>query len=176
MKYKILIIFTMCFLSNCIVLKGQISKKEICYIYSKIIYDLQDYTIKEYKQKKLFLNKDISLIDDFVYSLKVLSPLFENELEKRNIDYKKFINKTESINLDSCFNKKIKLIDEGTYRNKKYNKKSKGICYISNIAYYDNFAFVRVNVELSYGRRYSNFYFFQKYENWNIIYSKEGCD
>jgi uncharacterized membrane protein YgaE (UPF0421/DUF939 family) len=143
------------------------------------VYEIKDHVSKEYGQKELFVNNNVIIVDDFVRYIKVISPLFDNELEKRNIDYQKFINKTEKYNLDSCFNKNIKLINEGQYRKKyiRYKKKSMGICFLYNIAYYDNIAFVQVKVELSYGRTYVNFYFFKiEKDKWELLYSKTDVD
>lgn len=156
---------------------GQLSFQDKCDIYSQIIYELEIQVKKEYNQKELYVANHLLIIEDFTRFISTINPLFENELSNRNIDYNKFVHRTDSFNF-KCFSKKIKLMQESDYyaKRKKYSKREKGICYFSNIGYYNNLAFVAVVVQLSYSRRYSNFYFFQKDVNWNIVYYKEGCD
>jgi len=177
MKIKIIVLLAILLFCSKATLKGQITKEEICNIYSLIIYDLKEQVKMDYRQKELFVSNQVMIYDDFARLITVLKPLFGNELEKRNIDCKNFIYKTENIGID-CFNKDIKLISEANYfmKIKRNAKKSRGICSFSNIGYYDEFAFVEVKVQLSYSRQYSNFYFFKKDTNWKLVYFREGCD
>lgn len=164
-------------------LKGQISNEESCNIYSQIIYDLKEQVKNDYKQKDLYVANQIQILNDFPRFIEQMKPLFNNELEKKNIDYSEITNMTDSFDFSGCFDKSIKVINAGDYyakfdRNpRRYaNKIRKGICFFSNIGYSDKFAFVEVIVQLSYSRRYSNFYFFQKETTWKLIYFREGCD
>lgn len=178
MKRKIFIVTTLFLFCNCFV-EGQISKEDICALYSQIVLDIKEKNIKVHSERDLFVNDKIDFFDDFVQYLKVSNHLFGDELETRSIDYTKFSNKTDKIFLDSCFNKDIKTINMGLYRDKKkrFKRKSIGICNLSNIAFYDNYAFIHVSVELSFNRIFGNYYFYKKEKNkWELIYSKTDVD
>jgi len=179
---KATILFILFFTPFCL-LKAQMSNEEICDIYSQIIYDLKEQVKNDYRQKGLYVANQIQILKDFPRYINLAKGLFSNELDKWMIDYSNITNMTDSFDLTSCFDNRIKVINAGDYYTKfnrnprRYaNKIRKGICLFSNIGYSDEFAFVEVIVQLSYSRRYSNFYFFKKVENWDLIYFREGCD
>lgn len=174
LKKATVLLYLIC---SCYLLKGQISNEEICKIYSKIIYDLKTQVKKDYGQKELFVSNQILKINNFPKFIEQMKPLFGGELDEKNIDYKQLAYKTDTFNF-KCLTKDINLITEGDYHmfHKKNVKKHRGLCTFSNIGYSDKYAFVGVIVQLSYSRRYSNFYFFQKDSTWKLIYFREGCD
>ncbi|MDI3546100.1 MAG: hypothetical protein PWP68_1517, partial [Rikenellaceae bacterium] len=98
-------------------------------------------------------------------------------LVKNNIDYTKFINKTNIKEINCNFNN-IKIISGYDYysHTKKYSRKKICVIIFSNIAFYDNYAFFSARIILSYGRVYANFYFLRKNKNWELIYSSIGHD
>jgi len=180
---KKVMIFSLFILYPFYLLKGQISNEEACNIYSEIIYDLKEQVKIDYRQKDLFVAYHILILDDFPRFIEQIKPLFNKEIEKWMINYSDITNKTDSFDLRNCFDSRIKVINHADYNEefhknpKRYaNKIRKGICFFSNIGYSDEFAFVEVIVQLSYSRRYSNFYFFQKDSTWKLIYFREGCD
>lgn len=129
------------------------TNEEICDIYSIIIYDLKDQVKNDYRQKDLYVANQVLIIEDFPRFIDLMKPLFNNELEKRMIKYSNITNRTDSFDLISCFDNRIKVINHADYyaefnkNPKRYaNKKRKGICFLSNIGYSDKFAFVEVIV------------------------------
>ena len=181
MKIKIIVLLAILLFCSKVTLNGEITKEEICNMYSQIIYDLKEQVKRDYRQKELFVSNQIQILNDFPRFIEQMKPLFGNELEKRDIDYKQITNKMDSFNF-KCFDKSIKVINAGDYYSKyiknakRQAKKYKGICFFSNIGYSYEFAFVEVIVQLSYSRQYSNFYFFKKETNWKLVYFREGCD
>lgn len=154
----------------------QSSSEIACDIYAIVFKNIKG-EIAEYGERKLFVSMNTQVIEDYAGYFKHASPLFNDSLIKYNINYNKFVvfnTHKEFI----CTRKEIKQIYESEYR-VKYNKcrrKAISLCTFSNIGYYDNYFTLFVTVELSYGRRYVNFYFLKKDAQLVIIYSKTGCD
>ena len=173
---KILILFVFLFL-NFYSLKSQINDRDICEIYSTVIYDLKDQIKEDYCEKDVHIIKSPLKINDFVNYLEIYKTFFDDNLEKNNIDYTKFINKTNIKEINCNFNN-FKIISVCDYysHTKKYARKKTCVCLFSNIAFYDNYAFFIASIILSYDRVYTNFYFLRKNKNWELIYSSIGHD
>jgi len=176
MLEKILILFIFLFL-NFYSLKSQVNDRDICEIYSTVIYDLKHQIKENYGQKDVHIIKSPLIINDFVNYLEIYKSFFDDNLVKNNIDYTKFINKTNIKEINCNFNN-IKIISGCDYdlHAKKYAHKKICVCLFSNIAFYDNYAFFNASIILSYDRVYTNFYFLRKNKNWELIYSSIGHD
>ncbi|HQD35453.1 MAG TPA: hypothetical protein PKU81_08225, partial [Bacteroidales bacterium] len=85
---KILILFVFLFL-NFYSLKSQINDRDICEIYSTVIYDLKAQIKEDYGQKNVHIIKSPLEINDFVNYLEIYKTFFDDNLEKNNIDYTK---------------------------------------------------------------------------------------
>ena len=142
MKEKILILFIFLFL-NFYSLKSQINDRDICEIYSTVIYDLKDQIKEDYCEKDVHIIKSPLKINDFVNYLEIYKSFFDDNLVKNNIDYTKFINKTNLKEINCNFNN-IKIINGYDYysHTKKYSRKKICVIIFSNIAFYDNYAFL----------------------------------
>ncbi|MGB4666500.1 MAG: hypothetical protein WBH72_09375, partial [Bacteroidales bacterium] len=92
MLEKILILFIFLYF-NFYSLKSQINDRDICEIYSTVIYDLKDQIKENYGQKDVHIIKSPLIINDFVNYLEIYKSFFDDNLVKNNIDYTKFINK-----------------------------------------------------------------------------------
>lgn len=171
MLKKGLVLFIFLFL-NLFTLKSQINDEDICEIYSTVIYDLKQKIMKYHCQKDLYFFNTTIIVNDFVRYIEIVKTSFNDNLEKNNIDYTKFINKTNNKEINCTFNN-ITLINGGDFYShlKKYSKKRIGMCVCSNIAFYDDYAFFYARITLSNLRTYTNFYFLKKDKNWGIIYS-----
>lgn len=173
---KLLILFSFLFL-NFYSLKSQVNDRDICEIYSTVIYDLKHQIKENYGQKDVHIIKSPLIINDFVNYLEIYKSFFDDNLVKNNIDYTKFINKANIKEINCNFNN-IKIISGYDYysHTKKYARKKTCVCLFSNIAFYDNYAFFSARIILSYGRVYANFYFLRKNKNRELIFSSIGHD
>jgi len=173
---KLLILFSFLFL-NFYSLKSQINDEDICEIYSTVIYDLKQQIKEDYCHKDVHIIKSPLIINDFVSYIETCKTFFDDNLVNNNIDYTKFINKTNIKEINCNFNN-IKIISGCDYysHTKKYARKKTCVCLFSNIAFYDSYAFFNVRIILSYDRVYTNFYFLEKNKKWELIYSSIGHD
>lgn len=170
MKSLIFILFFV--FINPFFLEAQLDEADACEIYSSVIDILKQQVKEKYQQKDLVLISTLLGDINFVKLIEIKYKFWGDSLIKNNIEYGKFNNYTnfEDINCNFENIKKICHCDYEWHYSKYMRKK---ICalYLSNIAYYDNYAFFHARIFISVFDAYDIFYFFKKDKNWELLFS-----
>jgi hypothetical protein len=175
-KYYYIILFATFILRH--PLYGQISLSDECEIYGKIAKDVKLYK-DSLGNKKIYFINELEEMKNLVPYINSINSMVKDDLKKYNIN----INKFDSSNASNEIPRSVKCALKNICKKKYYAKFEKDswnlnkvICYFSHIAYYDNYAFIFIKVNYSRGAAFTNIYFLQKKQNWQILISKKYYD